>query len=94
MSETTLKRRAVSFLDSIPNLEHFPYFSGGFGKAGVSDRIICYKGRFICVEFKTDNGKIEPIQLAFKDRIEKAGGIALIIRPSTFDLLKKVIMEA
>jgi len=94
MSETTLKRRVVSFLDSIPNLEHFPYFSGGFGKAGVSDRIICYKGRFIGLELKDEKGISSELQLKFKDRIEKAGGIALIIRPSTFDLLKKVIMEA
>lgn len=53
--------------------------TGGYGKSGTPDRIVCYKGRFIGIEVKREgkNGKIvEPTALQYKRmcEIEEAGG--------------------
>jgi len=37
-------------------------------------------GKFISIEVKTETGKIRPEQIAFADAVNKAGGIAGIIR--------------
>ena len=46
---------------------------------GVPDRIFCIKGRFVAIEVKREKKfKIAPKQLEHKDKILKAGGIAII----------------
>lgn len=42
---------------------------------GVSDLILCYKGRFIGVEIKVGKDKLRDLQKEFKMNLEKAGGI-------------------
>ena len=46
-------------------------------------------GRFISIELKTETGKIREEQILFADAVNKAGGIAGIVRDeeSAFDLL-------
>lgn len=49
-------------------------------KLGISDLLICYKGRFIACELKTETGKPSFHQLCFIERIKKCGGIAGVCR--------------
>lgn len=48
----------------------------GYGKRGVPDFIICYKGYFIAPETKRPGGKSEPFQNEQHEQIRAAGGFA------------------
>ena len=58
-----------------------------FSKVGVPDLIVCYKGLFIGIELKAPNGKPSELQLAHLKMIHKAGGMSMLLRPSTVDAL-------
>jgi hypothetical protein len=42
---------------------------------GISDFIVCVRGKFVGIELKKDDGVTSPHQLLFIKQIEKAGGI-------------------
>lgn len=48
----------------------------GYGKRGVPDFIICYKGYFLAPETKRPGGKSEPWQVREQEAIRAAGGIS------------------
>ena len=58
-------------------------------KRGVSDLIVCYRGRFVALETKDDTGVPSPLQNQFIKRVREAGGKAAVIRTvkQAFDLL-------
>ncbi len=45
---------------------------------GVSDLLICIKGKMICTELKLGRDKMRPEQILFQKQIETAGGRYLI----------------
>lgn len=47
-------------------------------RAGVPDRLVCYRGVFIAVEVKKPGGKPTRIQQFEIDQIKEAGGIAIV----------------
>ena len=47
---------------------------------GVPDLLLCYNGKFIALEVKSDTGRASNIQQAQMQRIRKAGGTAEIVR--------------
>jgi penicillin-binding protein-related factor A (putative recombinase) len=49
----------------------FPYQT----QKGVSDIIVCYKGRFVAIEVKSPSRKPTPDQIQFLKEVEKAGGL-------------------
>ena len=54
---------------------------GGPGsKPGDPDIVVCYKGRYIGLEAKTDTGRQSPIQKVREDEIRDAGGVYAIVR--------------
>lgn len=48
-------------------------------RAGVPDRLVCYRGRFIAFEVKKLGGKPTRIQQHEIDRIGEAGGVAVVV---------------
>ena len=48
-------------------------------KRGVSDLLVCYKGRFVAIETKDDTGVPSPHQLKFILQVREAGGVADIV---------------
>jgi hypothetical protein len=51
------------------------------GPSGAPDRVYCYKGRFIAVEYKRDmKSKPTPLQLRHFAAVLEAGGYAIIAR--------------
>ena len=57
--------------------------SGGFyrmGMAGAPDIICVVEGVYVGLEIKDVKGKLNENQILFKERLEKAGGIYLVIR--------------
>jgi hypothetical protein len=49
----------------------------GYGKSGVPDRIICWRGKFISLEIKREGKEPTPIQSRRMEEIYAAGGIAI-----------------
>ena len=81
--ETLFKERVVRRLKEIPGL--WVEKIQQVGIRGTPDLLICYRGYFIAWELKTDRGRVEPLQQFKLDEIEKAGGIARIVRPSNLE---------
>lgn len=48
-------------------------------KRGVSDLIICYRGRFVAIETKDDTGVPSPHQNKFILNVRDAGGVADVV---------------
>lgn len=51
----------------------------GYGRAGIPDALVCYKGRFLAVEFKAGGNKTTPLQDREIVGIHKAGGAAMVV---------------
>ena len=44
---------------------------------GISDYLICYEGKFIALEFKTINGRLNSYQDNFLQEVYHSGGVAI-----------------
>lgn len=64
-------------------------WSNGVQRAGVPDLIVCYKGRFMGIEVKAKHGRPSELQVWNLDKINNAGGIAVLLYPSEFDEFKE-----
>ena len=53
-------------------------------KSGSPDRLVCLRGKFVALELKVKEGKPSKIQLLKLARIERAGGFAAVVFPSTW----------
>ena len=89
--EKIFEDKVKAYLESI-GAWYVKYWGGGlYTKRGVPDILVCYKGRFIAVETKADNGRPTELQLYHIKRIQEAGGIAMVLYPKDFDDFKKMI---
>lgn len=52
------------------------YHGSPYSEAGVSDLLVCYKGRFVAIEVKLPGGKPTDKQSAFLAEIVAAQGVA------------------
>lgn len=79
--EAALKSDKIKkYLKSVPDLFQHSVPGGAFGKSGVPDIIVCYKGRYIGIEAKTYEGRQSEIQKTRQSQIEQAGGIYILAR--------------
>lgn len=81
--ETKVKHDIVEYLDSLgPDRCWHVWYSnyGGYGKKGVPDRLVCYRGRFIALEVKADATK-KPTAWQAREiaAIRKAGGKSIVV---------------
>lgn len=65
--------------------------SGYSGRRGISDWLICYKGRFIAIELKVGNNTATDLQKEFLDEVRAAGGYAAVCY--FLDEVKEVIRK-
>lgn len=76
--ETRIKKEIVAYLDSFaPALFHFAYHNMGYGKKGIPDRIICYRGFFVGIEVKRFGKNPTVFQQDRINEIVAAGGVAV-----------------
>lgn len=68
------------YKDNLPDHWRVSPRGGPFGKAGCPDDLLCWMGVFIAVEIKADNGELSALQLANLRLIQKAGGVAAVLR--------------
>lgn len=73
------------------NVKYVMPLGAGYGTAGASDFVVCAYGRFVAIETKAGYGKTTPLQEKFLRDVEAAGGIGLVIREDTLDLLEQTL---
>jgi hypothetical protein len=62
-----------------------------YGFRGSADVLgVTRDGRFLAIEAKVDT-KLSSFQQAFLDEVSRRGGVALVVRPDTYE---RMIMEA
>ena len=95
MSESNFRKRVLKFLK--------PYEIEGklvvitvqnVSVRGISDILLCVKGRFWAVELKAETGRPSELQTRFLERIRVAGGRGILLYPALFETFKKEIEEA
>lgn len=68
------------------------YWAGAmFTKDGVPDILACVNGYFVAIEVKAPKGEPSELQIYNINKINKAGGFAVILYPKDFDLFKEMI---
>lgn len=92
MTEKQFQNKIINYLKQ-HDIYHIKIWGGGFQRAGVPDLIICYEGRFIAVELKSEIGQASELQMWNIDQIIKSGGTALVLRPSQFQKFKEILTE-
>lgn len=92
--EKKVKDKCVAQLKAMGAVYFFP-MTGGYGTSGVSDIIVCYQGRYIAIECKAGKNKLSELQKMFLERVQQAGGVALVINEENvgqlFDVIAKEI---
>jgi hypothetical protein len=78
--ENRVKARAVTILKAAGAWYCFPA-TGGYGRSGVPDILVCYKGQFFGIECKADSDRRPPTALQRREleAIRAAGGIAFVV---------------
>lgn len=74
--EQDIQSKIMEYIKSIGGLPIKQNQIGIYAQAGVPDIIACVNGRFVAIEVKRPGQKPKPIQYAFIDAINKAGGFA------------------
>lgn len=86
--EKKVKLACTSVLTKYGAYYFFPV-TGGFGKSGVPDIIVCYRGRFLAVECKAGKNKPTALQEREMERIREAGGSTLVINEDNINELQE-----
>jgi hypothetical protein len=90
--EKKVKNKVVKLLKEYEAYYFFPA-TYGFGRSGVPDIIVCYRGRFIGVECKAGANKTTALQDKELADIKAAGGIPLVINETNLAELQFVLDE-
>ena len=90
--EGAVKAKGVDIFEKYKAYYFFPP-SNGYGRAGIPDAIVCFKGKFLAVEFKAGYNKTSPLQEREIAAIRKAGGEAMVVREDTLDQLEAWFKE-
>lgn len=70
---------------------YFSPVTGGFGKSGVPDIIVCYRGRFIGIECKAGTNRPTALQERELSLIQQAMGYPLVVNETSVDQVKVVL---
>ena len=70
---------------------HFFPVTGGFGRSGIPDIVVCYKGNFIGIECKAGVNKPTALQEAEMRKIIDAQGVALWVNEKTIEDVTKLL---
>lgn len=89
MKEADIVKAIMRFLKTLPNCFAWKEHGGMYGTAGIPDIIACIDGKFYGFEVKTDIGKPTKLQESTIRKINKAGGIAVVVR--SVDEVKSIL---
>lgn len=88
--EAKVKERVVRQLKELGAYYFYPIGSG-WGSSGTPDIVGCYRGRFFGIECKAKGNKPTELQKLNLNKIEGAGGIALVIDETNADSVAELI---
>ncbi len=84
--EAKVKKQVKAILADLEAYYVMP-MTGGYGKSGAPDFLICWNGLFFGVECKAGDNTATPLQLRNLHDIRKAGGSAIVINEGNVDKL-------
>ena len=88
--EAKVKSKCRKLLDAFGAYYFFPA-TGGFGRSGVPDIVISYKGRFFAIECKAGNNKPTPLQQREIKAINDSGAVAIVVNEDNIDDVAKLL---
>lgn len=88
--EAKVKKVVVKYLKELGAYYFYPV-TGGFGRSGVPDIIVCYKGLFFGIECKAGKGKPTALQQKNLDDIKAAGGFDWVVNEDNMHDTKKTL---
>jgi Holliday junction resolvase len=83
--EAKVKKKVVDIIKTFSYAYYFFPATGGYGRSGVPDIIVCYCGKFLAIECKTGNKKPTALQQAEISKIHLAGGDAFVVNEDNLD---------
>ena len=89
MKEKTITNQILKYLKSLPGCFAFKEHGGLYGTCGIPDIIVCYKGKFLAFEVKTEEGKLSKLQEITIEKIQKANGMAFKV--TSFEEVKEIL---
>ena len=90
--ESKVKKKVKKILDDL-GAYHFSPMATGFGRSGVPDIIVCYKGKFIGIECKAGKGKLTALQEYNIEQIKRNQGLAIVIYEGNIEELLALVKE-
>jgi Holliday junction resolvase len=90
--EAKVKKKVVSILKEVGAYYFYPV-TGGYGRSGVPDIIVCHKGKFVGIECKAGKNKPTALQQKNLHDIIEAGGIALVINEESMSLIEAIFKK-
>jgi hypothetical protein len=90
--EAKVKKQVKKILDDI-GAYHFSPLTAGYGRSGVPDIIVCYRGRFIAIECKAGKGKLTALQEYNIEQIKRNQGLAIVINEGNIETLLTLVKE-
>lgn len=79
MAEKDIVNAILKYLKTVPQCFAWKEHGGMYGTAGIPDIIVCIGGRFVAFEVKTDKGKLTKLQEITIEKIQAAGGMAVMV---------------
>ena len=90
--EGKVKKKVTDILKKHGVYYFFPA-TGGYGRSGVPDIVCCFHGRFLAIECKANGNNPTALQTREMDKINEAGGMAIVVRDTDYELLDKLLVD-
>lgn len=85
-------KHAIRTLLQERKIWHFMPAMGQYGRAGIPDFICCINGRLLAIEAKISTGNgTTPLQDIEIERINAAGGVAIVVNENRMFAFEKVL---
>jgi hypothetical protein len=89
--EKKVKKAVRQVLDALGAYYVMPV-TGGYGTQGAPDFLVCHQGLFYGIETKAGKGKLTALQELNLNKINEAGGVALVIREDDVKYLPSLFL--
>ena len=88
--EGKVKKSVRQVLDGLGAYYVMPE-TGGFGRQGAPDFLVCLEGKFFGIETKAGKGKLTALQEMNLKKIIDCGGVALVVREDDVKYLPSLL---
>ncbi len=90
--EKKVKDKVVAILKQEGAYYFFPA-THGFGRSGVPDVVACVNGYFLAIECKAGKNKPTTLQIREIENIRHAGGVAVVVNETNWDMLPELVRK-